>query len=181
MASRGRRRLILTEEDLAARIRAKVDVRGSDECWPWIGGRNVQDYGQLNIPAWAKLGGPTSGRGRQKLKRAHRLVFEMVNGSIPTGLHVLHRCDNPPCCNPAHLFAGTAKDNALDAVAKGRAACIRRGELHPGAKLSHALIDDMRRLRRDGARTVDLATRYQLSQSAVSQAIRGKTWCSDGL
>lgn len=74
---------------------------GPSECWEWSGSRDRKGYG--------------FGDGG----RAHRLAWEWENGPVPAGLMVLHRCDNPPCCNPKHLFVGTALDNARDALAKG--------------------------------------------------------------
>ena len=76
-------------------------------CWLWTGGMQNMGYGVI-----------TNGRGSKKL--AHRFSWELHNGPIPEGLHVLHRCDTPLCVNPHHLFTGTAKDNIDDAVAKGR-------------------------------------------------------------
>lgn len=83
--------------------RTQVNRNG---CWEWSGSRNHQSYGNLMI--------------NYKNWRTHRLAWILWNGEIPDGLMVLHQCDNPPCCNPDHLFLGSAKDNALDAYAKGR-------------------------------------------------------------
>lgn len=90
------------------RFWAKVEKRGPAECWLWLASRNAQGYGKFSV---------ASGRGHMG---AHRAVWELVNGAVPDGLWVLHRCDNPPCVNPAHLFLGTCRDNHLDMVAKGR-------------------------------------------------------------
>lgn len=96
---------------LSDRWWAKVDVRGPDECWPWRGayGGKSGRYGLLRLPG--REGGTTT---------AHRVGWTLLNGPIPEGLHVLHRCDNPPCCNPRHWFLGTNQDNVDDKVAKGR-------------------------------------------------------------
>jgi hypothetical protein len=85
----------------------RVDVRGGNECWEWKRGKKGGGYGNAR---W---------KGHDAY--AHRVVWELTNGLIPDGLLVLHACDNPPCCNPSHLFLGTAKDNILDAMRKGRA------------------------------------------------------------
>ena len=74
-------------------------------CWQWRGS-TAKGYGQM------KAGG--------KVLRAHRMAYEIVHGDIPVDLHVLHSCDNPLCCNPAHLRAGTPKDNAADMIERGR-------------------------------------------------------------
>jgi len=77
------------------------------ECWPWNGSRDAFGYGKKKIA--------------RKQYYTHRLAYWWANGMhIPAGALVLHRCDNPPCCNPAHLYAGTAKDNVRDTVVRGR-------------------------------------------------------------
>lgn len=88
-------------------------VQKGEGCWLWGGSLKTNGYGQLN--------GPSQGGGRDgKNLLAHRVAWELVNGPIPDGLWVLHRCDNPPCVNPAHLFLGTVRDNVIDMWTKGR-------------------------------------------------------------
>jgi HNH endonuclease len=94
---------------LAERFWAKVDrSAGPDGCWPWTGARFWFGHGAIKID-----GRPWG---------AHRIAWELTNGPIPDGLQANHRCDNPPCCNPAHLFLGTQLDNVRDMDAKGRRA-----------------------------------------------------------
>ena len=97
------------------RFWARVDRRGSDECWPWAGPRRPKGYGLTDV----------FGRTAQ----THRIAYLLAMGHIPAGLFVCHRCDNPPCCNPAHLFVGSPKDNTWDMRRKGRGNAAR---LSPG-------------------------------------------------
>ncbi len=101
---------------LAVRFWLKVVRLGLDECWVWQGSRipgskraGRQGYGVL-----------AAGSPRRASLYAHRVSWEMHHGSIPQGLLVLHRCDNPPCVNPAHLYLGTHAENMADMVARGR-------------------------------------------------------------
>lgn len=113
-------------QDVRARIDATLDKRPHLKgCWVWLGVTSPKGYG------WAKAGG-------KRRVPAHRLAYVLANGPMPllTGgkpTCVLHRCDNPPCCNPAHLFLGSNRDNIDDMLAKGRS---RKGERHGRAKLT---------------------------------------------
>ena len=90
-----------------SRFWAKVDIRGPNECWEWTGSRHEKGYGHF----WEN----------NKITRAHRKSWEMVNGrQVPRRKQILHSCDNPPCVNPAHLLHGTPAENARDWVERGR-------------------------------------------------------------
>jgi hypothetical protein len=85
----------------------KVDRSGGpDVCWPWLGTRDAKGYGHFSLEL--------------RMEKAHRVALRLSGVEVPATLLVCHHCDNPPCCNPAHLFVGTVRDNALDMIAKGR-------------------------------------------------------------
>lgn len=91
----------------AGRFWSKVNIPADPTaCWEWQGTKTRKGYGQLG----------TAGRAQY----AHRVSWELHNGTIPNGLIVCHRCDNPPCVNPTHLFLGSYTDNLKDALAKHR-------------------------------------------------------------
>lgn len=92
------------------RVLGRLDT-SIDGCWEWPGTRTPLGYGIV--------GSGTVGRNARRVY-VHRVVYEHFHGAIPSGHVVMHRCDNPPCCNPAHLASGTQADNIADASAKGR-------------------------------------------------------------
>lgn len=120
--------------------------------------------------------------------RAHRFAYALAHGPIPEGLHVLHRCDNPPCCNPDHLFLGTHADNVADMIAKGRNAkgersgarrhpeSVARGEKNGHAKLTAAQVAEIRATPRKIGTQHALALRFGVSDATISMIVNGKVW-----
>lgn len=108
---------------------------------------------------------------------AHRYAYELAHGEIPSGMCVLHRCDNTKCCNPDHLFVGTHQDNMADMKSKGRH--IRTppkpisGEQSPVAKLSDKEVQEIVSRRIAGEKTASIAAAYGIHQSYVSRLARG--------
>ena len=101
--SKERNRFYPTFLEEPHRFWAKVQVGSPDECWPWLGCRDSKGYGRAG-----------------KRERAHRIAYQIVHGALPEDRLVRHTCDNPPCCNPAHLLIGDHADNARDAVERGQ-------------------------------------------------------------
>ena len=132
----------------------KVDVRGPDECWPWLGGSRDGRYGIV----W--VGGAF---------KAHR-VSMALDGRDPLDLRACHHCDNPPCVNPAHLFAGTDMDNSSDKYRKGRGI---RGETQGLAKLTES---DVIAIRADNRVQRIIAAEYGVSDMTISHVKSRKTW-----
>lgn len=157
-----------------ARFWAKVERRGADDCWEYTAGLNTSGYGFF----WL----------RGKNQAAHRVSFLLAHGRWPSPC-ALHRCDNRPCVNPAHLFEGTIADNVADAVAKGRQSqgakhreVIRashpRAEDHPCAKLTWQAVHEMRELADAGVSINQIRQTYGVTWRAAKQAIHGETWGS---
>lgn len=140
--------------------------QGQDACWPWLGWRNALGYGILQH-------GP---RGQSKKFRATHIALDYATGAWPIqrpGDMVRHRCDNPCCCNPAHLLVGSNADNVADMVARGRQA---RGAGAHSAKLSDADIRDIRRAHLAGETLRSLAARYGVAHTNIWAIVKRVSW-----
>lgn len=150
---------------VSERFWAKVDKRGPDECWEWQGARVRQGYGRMG----------TVGR---EIDGAHRVSYELHIGPIPAGMSVCHRCDNPPCVNPAHLFAGTQDENWADMRAKGRnsAPPIRLGHDNNTSKLTTAQVQEIRQRASDGVGPTPLAREFGVATSTIKRIVARRSW-----
>ena len=129
-------------------------------CWEWQGSCTVSGgYGHMSCGS----DGPI---------RTHRALWEIVFGSIPDDLCVLHKCDNPPCANPAHLFLGTRAVNNADMRRKGRHVVQRSGE-SSNSKLTW---EKVRAIRTDTRSNLEIGTDYEIDPSHVSKIKLGKRW-----
>jgi len=144
---------------LSERLLSKVKIDNETDCWNWTGSKRG-GYGQIMIDK--------TPRG------AHCVSYEIHRGTIPAGIFVCHQCDNRACVNPAHLFLGSAADNAADRDAKGRQ-IIFNGADHGSAKLSEA---DVIAIRSSSESQRKLGQRYGISGSQVCRIRTGKQWVS---
>lgn len=134
----------------------------SDECWPYQGPRNPKGYGLV----WRD----------KKATMAHRWTWEQVRGPIPEGLHVLHDCDNPPCCNPRHLHLGTQVDNNRERDERKRFTVVR-GSAQTNAKLTEKQVREIRkRYAAGGISQYALADEYGVSQPTIKDLICRRFW-----
>lgn len=109
--------------------------------------------------------------------RAHRLSFEMHKGPVPAGLYVLHKCDNPACVNPAHLYAGTQATNVKDRAARQRGKEHRQnGESNDNAKLTEADVRKIIVLLEEGKSQVSIAEQFGVKQAQISRIKMRITW-----
>lgn len=145
-------------------------VDKTDECWNWTGFRVPSRYGQNNGYGLLRFA------GHKHL--AHRLAYLFTYGTVPEGLQVCHRCDNPACCNPDHLFLGTQKDNLQDASKKKRLSAPRNhGESCGTSKLKEADVMMIRERYATGSITQkELGEEYGVGQDTISTIINHKTW-----
>lgn len=145
------------------RFWSKVDKTPSG-CWVWLSTKNAQGYGRFSIQV---------GPYKQRWYSAHRLIWEWVHGEEPE-LCVLHRCDNPSCVNPRHLFLGTHKENAADRDRKGRRRSPK-GSLNGMAKVTEADVLDIRR-RYVPAAAAELAAQHGLGVAHLRRIATGASW-----
>ncbi len=153
------------------RFEASYIPEPNSGCWLWIGTlRGSNFYGTIKVDG--------------KNIAAHRFSYSLVNGAIPEGMVVCHRCDVPSCVNPDHLFIGTIADNEADKVSKGRQSkgerhrkalshLNRKGEMSPVAKLNW---EKVKQIRASSKPQREIARTYGVSQTVISNIKLQKTW-----
>lgn len=146
----------------------KVEMTSINDCWMWKASKNKKGYGNFYV---------SIGNSKDKHILAHRMAYILWNhlNEIPDGLQVLHRCDNPSCCNPAHLFLGTNQDNMNDMMQKGRRG-DKSGEHNSQAKLTSEDVFLMRNMRKMGMTYEKIAIEFGLHLSTVADICNGKSW-----
>jgi len=134
------------------------DVRGPDECWEWKASTSQDGYGQLAV--------------NRKRLLAHRVSYMIHHPLTDLGrsMHVCHACDNPPCCNPYHLWLGTARDNTMDSLSKGR---WQVGVQRKNAKLNDAAVIE---ILSSPMSARALARKYGVAPHTVNQVRDGVSW-----
>jgi HNH endonuclease len=136
--------------------RCRISAAG---CWEWQWGKNRRGYGKVVV--------------HYKNVAAHRLSWTVHRGQIPDGMLVCHRCDNPPCCNPDHLFLGTNADNMRDAYDKGRSV---RGERVHTVRLTEAQVLTIAQRIKDGETSADLAREFGVAHGTIWFIEKKRSW-----
>jgi HNH endonuclease len=146
---------------LQERFDAKYIPEPNSGCWLWTAGLISNGYGQFCYP------------GHHRGGYAHRASWEIHHGEIPEGAHVLHRCDNPCCVNPDHLFLGSHDDNMADMKSKGRARTAV-GESHPKSRLTKEVVQEIRNS--SNRSNVSWAKELGVAAQSISQIRLRQTW-----
>jgi DNA-binding CsgD family transcriptional regulator len=151
-----------TPEQALAVFWSRVDKSGGEEaCWLWTAGRHPDGYGRV---MW-----------RGVARNAHRVAYEIATGVELEGGEVCHKCDNPQCVNPAHLFLGTHRDNIADMFRKGRSVAPR-GAANHRTKLTDQQVAEIRELWANGGVTQpQIARKYGITREYVSMLVRHKS------
>ena len=155
-------RRIKTKEELKRRFWSKVEIKNPSECWPWKRARTIRGYGSFCL--------------NSKNLNAQRALWIIEFGPIADGLCVCHKCDNPPCCNPDHLFLGTDADNMTDKTRKGRnnPAVGERGGF---AKLTTEQVLEIRKVYSEGLENqTQLGTRFGVNKRTIQKIVNFQRW-----
>lgn len=150
----------LVNERFTERFWSKVDTTG--DCWIWTRHCSPQGYGKFMLRKGVLVG-------------AHTVSYALARGAIAPGKVICHRCDNPPCVNPDHLFIGTQVDNALDMFAKGRAQRTR-GTARANALLNDDAVRHIRSVARYHGMIRDLAAEFGVSTTTIRAVRAGRKW-----
>lgn len=147
---------------LEERFWSKVRRNGPDDCWPWQGAQAALGHGMFWVSA------------ERKRQSAHAIALELASGiQRPSGMHCCHRCDNPACCNPAHLYYGTPAQNSSDMVSRKRNS---RGSGKVNALLSESQVKEIRSRYFAGETGASLAAEFGIQPGHLSNITRGRMW-----
>lgn len=152
----------LTPQQILASFERKFIKAGPNECWHWTAGTQSGGYGCFCV--------------QYKSMGAHRHSWQIYRGPIPKGQNVLHKCDNPKCVNPAHLFLGSLADNNADRARKGRSS---RGTNRPNSKLTEEKVRFIRQKYKFGDSKFGiygLAKKFSVDPKTLEAALKGKNW-----
>lgn len=152
----------MLSKEFKARFDAKWIRDESSDCWLWTAScAGQKDYGQMKIPK------------QRKQEYAHRIAYLIHKGEIPEGMQVCHRCDNPKCVNPSHLFLGTCAENHADMKAKGR---HLYGEKNTQAKLNLEMVNQIHGMLKLNIPQWKIARAFGVSQITISRIKRHLRW-----
>lgn len=147
------------------RFWSKVEIQEPTKCWPWLGHKSALGYGRIDIRGHGHFLAP-------------RIAYFISTHHDAGHLNVLHKCDNPSCCNPAHLFVGSNQDNVNDREAKGRNKVCNvdnRGIRNRGAKLTETDVISIRREATSSSHD-ELSRKYSVNRATINRIINGKLW-----
>ena len=149
---------------LPERIKSKIKVNEDTGCWEWVGAKNGRGYGKVYY--------------EKENTYTHRLAFKLCfKVELTPEIFICHKCNNTSCCNPSHLFAGTAKDNTDDCIAKGRLKPgISHGDKNGRAKLKSEQVREIHLKLLNGQALHSIACEYSVSYSIIRNISQGKTW-----
>lgn len=142
----------------AERFWSKIKLK-ENGCWDFSSNQDKNGYGRFKCGS----------KGMWKNRRAHRIMYEKIHGEIPTGLLILHSCDNPSCVNPLHLSAGTAKENTHDMISRGRRGC-------GNAKLSNQNVIEIKTQLSNGVPSNDVANSFGVNPTTIGLIKNGRSW-----
>jgi len=128
----------------------KIQIKSPNKCWNWIAGKDTDGYGVFAI--------------KRKQIKAHRYMWEITHGMILFHYHVLHKCDNPSCVNPNHLWLGTNYENIIDCINKDR---HTRGERNSRAKLTDKKVFEIRKAFTEGKGNVEIAKKHRVHRATI--------------
>jgi hypothetical protein len=151
---------------------AKVQIGTPNECWLWTAGKFQRGYGGFSVAG--------------SVKKAHRISLALCGVDVPDDAFVCHKCDNPSCVNPSHLFVGSPKDNTADMIAKGRKHSLKgtkvdpnktiKGDKHGRAKLNVTDVLAIRQMLEAGMSQSQIAKTMNVSQTCISKISRRARW-----